>query len=159
MELATAKDQAEQHLQRLAEHATSSRRARALQHEAQRLEHKYGRRLERLAKQLPVDTPLDRRRRHRARRRGLEVGVLVVVAAGAAAAFLLFRHRDPEVDGWDAEERASDRTPEPKSDDEAAPTKASAASMAPATSKPAPASASDDAPRANGTGTKADAAS
>ncbi len=83
MELATVKDRAERSLQHL---------------DVQGLEHRHGRKLEQLAKHLPVDTPLDRRRRLRRRRRAVEVGLIIVAVAGAAGVYLALRHRgsDPE---------------------------------------------------------------
>jgi hypothetical protein len=108
MELATVKERAEQSLAQLAEHAGSSRQARMLQHEAERIEHKYGKKLERLARQLPIDTPLDRKRRSRVRRHGVEVGVLVLALAGAAAVYVVLRNRESDRAHWDTDAAESD---------------------------------------------------
>ncbi|HSO94806.1 MAG TPA: hypothetical protein VLV81_02065 [Acidimicrobiia bacterium] len=66
------------------------------------LEREYAKRAKRLertfekrVKKLPVDTPLDRRRRSRTRRRGVTGagGLLLLAAVGAAIGYLLWRRR------------------------------------------------------------------
>ena len=50
------------------------------------------RKLERKAKKLPVDTPLDRRRRHRVRRRGA-AGMVAILGISGAIAYAWWRSR------------------------------------------------------------------
>ncbi len=86
--------QVSEHAAQVSEHAAHSKQARHLHRKAQRLEHTMERRFEKLAKRLPVDTPVDRTRRSQSRRRAFETGAVVVIVAGAAiAAFVVIRAR------------------------------------------------------------------
>ena len=60
------------------------KRAEKLEKELSKTAKRIERELEKRAQQLPIDTPFDKRRRHRARRRGMKTGVLAAVAGTAA---------------------------------------------------------------------------
>jgi ferric-dicitrate binding protein FerR (iron transport regulator) len=93
-------------LRELADHANADRyldQVKELERHYVKRAKKMERKFEQRVKQLPVDTPLDRRRRSRTRRRGAKGGgVLVAFAAvGGAIAYVVWRMRrqdaaDPE---------------------------------------------------------------
>ncbi len=67
----------------------STKRGRRALKDVDKLERK----LEKIAKKIPVDTPLDRRRRQRTKKRGMKAGTMLVIGAGGAAAYLVYKSR------------------------------------------------------------------
>jgi hypothetical protein len=63
---------------------------------------KLERKLEKRVKHLPVDTPLDRRRRHRGARRAGR-GMLVMMVLGAAVAYVVWRKQQEDANFGDAQ--------------------------------------------------------
>jgi hypothetical protein len=89
MELKVPIEQVADRVHQVAEHAASTKRGRRALKDVDKIE----RRLEKVAKRIPVDTPLDRRRRSRAKKRGMKAGTMLVITAGGAAAYLVYRSR------------------------------------------------------------------
>lgn len=78
-----------------------------LEHEYVKRAKKLERKLENRVKQLPVDTPLDRRRRSRIRRRGTKVGggLVAFAAIGGAIAYAVWRVRRQDDAGHEDSDR------------------------------------------------------
>jgi ferric-dicitrate binding protein FerR (iron transport regulator) len=89
MELKVPIEQIAERAHQIAEHAASTKRGRRALKDVDKLERK----LEKIAKRLPVDTPLDRRRRQRTKKRGMKAGTMLVITAGGAAAYLVYKSR------------------------------------------------------------------
>jgi hypothetical protein len=68
------------------------KQVRELEHDFTKRVGRLERKLERKVKNLPVDTPLDRRRRHRVRRRGA-AGIVAILGIGGAIAYAWWRSR------------------------------------------------------------------
>ena len=89
MELKVPIEQIADRAHAVAEHAASTKRGRRALKDVEKLERK----LEKIAKKIPVDTPLDRRRRQRTKKRGMKAGTMLVIGAGGAAAYLVYKSR------------------------------------------------------------------